>query len=283
MNNKNVKFILGLSIVIVIVLGALMVNHEPVSASPDVCPPHPSYSEAENVGWTKIDSGNLSSYPVSGATAYCFKAGNFLTSSIPDGGFGQEGACNADNIQNCGLSHWSYFIPAQEPSPTPTQPTITPEDPKDFQDLTLAGRCLGFEEEEVVTLSSATIEWTVSNSNDDPINFSWSANNGESGNGTAPANGSTTFQTSGTGNSVTLTYSSSNGDEQTGLTVEVCEEEPKDEPKDEPIDEPKSSVDPQPDQPAGGSGPAVLPLLATLLVGGSSIGLASRIILKKKS
>jgi hypothetical protein len=61
-------------------------------------------------GWTKIDSGDLSQYPVAGATAYCFKAGNFLTNKIPDGGFGQEGGCSEQNIQNCGLSHWSYYL-----------------------------------------------------------------------------------------------------------------------------------------------------------------------------
>jgi hypothetical protein len=68
-------------------------------------------------GWIKIDSGDLSIYPVPGATAYCFKAGPFLTDHIPQGGFGQEGACEAEHIERCGLSHWSYFkgeIPQRE-------------------------------------------------------------------------------------------------------------------------------------------------------------------------
>jgi hypothetical protein len=75
-------------------------------------------------GWTKIDSGDLSAYPVAGASEYCFKAGQFTSSSIPEGGFGQEGSCN-DGIQYCELSHWSYFI--EEPTNTPPPPTETPE------------------------------------------------------------------------------------------------------------------------------------------------------------
>lgn len=65
-------------------------------------------------GWVKIDSGDLSSYPVTNASKYCFKASQYTTSEIPDGGFGQEGACTECNIQNCGLSHWSYYIEEEE-------------------------------------------------------------------------------------------------------------------------------------------------------------------------
>jgi len=92
-------------------------------------------------GWIKIDSGDLSSYPVTGAVEYCFKAGNWPTvSSIPLGGFGQPGGgrdanCNT-NIKYCDLSHWSYFVlpstntpvPTNTPPPTPT-PTDTPVEP----------------------------------------------------------------------------------------------------------------------------------------------------------
>ena len=89
-------------------------------------------------GWTKIDSGDLSLYPVSNAVEYCFKAGNWLESEIPDGGFGQDGSCK-NGIQYCELSHWSYKIgeitptltptptnePTQSPTPTLIQPTST--------------------------------------------------------------------------------------------------------------------------------------------------------------
>jgi hypothetical protein len=89
-------------------------------------------------GWFKIDSGDLSLYPVEGATQYCFKAGPYVTYEIPEGGFGQEGACTADHIERCELSNWSYFIPPVTPTtvtptesetPTPTETeteTVTP-------------------------------------------------------------------------------------------------------------------------------------------------------------
>src|SRR3990167_2628175 len=71
-------------------------------------------------GWTKIDSDDLSLYPVDGAVEYCFKAGSNnsqgciggLFDSIPDGGF---------NHPYCGLSHWSYRLgedPTDEPKAT---------------------------------------------------------------------------------------------------------------------------------------------------------------------
>lgn len=74
----------------------------PVFAGQETCP--------NGNGWTKIDSGNLSQYPVSGATQYCFKAGQWVVSSIPEGGFGQDGSCN-NGPGFCDLSHWSYYIP----------------------------------------------------------------------------------------------------------------------------------------------------------------------------
>lgn len=75
-------------------------------------------------GWTKIDSNDLSLYPVQGATAYCFKAGSDnsqgctggLFDSIPENGFG----ATTGDIKYCGLSHWSYFVPSTTPSPEPS-------------------------------------------------------------------------------------------------------------------------------------------------------------------
>ena len=77
-------------------------------------------------GWTKIDSDDLSLYPVDGATDYCFKAGSDdsqgctggLFDTIPDGGFGNNGYCS--------LSHWSYRL--GEPTSVPTTPAPTPTD-----------------------------------------------------------------------------------------------------------------------------------------------------------
>jgi hypothetical protein len=59
-------------------------------------------------GWVKVESSVFT--PVTGTNEYCFKAGPYLTyaTELPEGGFGQEGACNEANKQNCGLSHWSY-------------------------------------------------------------------------------------------------------------------------------------------------------------------------------
>ncbi len=67
-------------------------------------------------GWTKIDSGDLSAYPVSGATEYCFKAGT-------------EVYDDRESWKSSGkdLSHWSYFIPQRTATPLPTtEPTETP-------------------------------------------------------------------------------------------------------------------------------------------------------------
>ena len=93
-------------------------NHS-VQAQQETCP--------EGNGWTKINSGDLSLFPVDGATQYCFKAGQFIVNEIPSGGFGQSGPCNQQAVQQCDLSHWSYFIPTTTPTPTPTAtPTPTP-------------------------------------------------------------------------------------------------------------------------------------------------------------
>jgi len=82
------------------------------NASQQTCP--------EGNGWTKIDSDDMSTYPVAGATDYCFKAGRGLFSSwpLPDGA--------------CGLSHWSYATIEVSPTPSPSDdpsptPSATPE------------------------------------------------------------------------------------------------------------------------------------------------------------
>ncbi len=67
-------------------------------------------------GWTKIDSGNLNQYPVSGATEYCFKAGTEVYDDL-------------ESWQSSGkdLSHWSYYLPERTSTPVPTpEPTETP-------------------------------------------------------------------------------------------------------------------------------------------------------------
>lgn len=75
-------------------------------------------------GWVKVDSSDMSLYPVEGATEYCFKAGSSHSHGCEGGLFEEwplpEGAC--------GLSHWSYFIPEATATPTETptdEPTAT--------------------------------------------------------------------------------------------------------------------------------------------------------------
>ncbi|KKM07671.1 hypothetical protein LCGC14_1731590 [marine sediment metagenome] len=78
--------------------------------------------------WTKIDSDDLSLYPVAGAVEYCFKAGSSQSQGCEGGIFNSwpqpEGTC--------GLSHWSYRLgdPTATPDPTPTDvpSTATPTD-----------------------------------------------------------------------------------------------------------------------------------------------------------
>jgi len=85
-------------------------------------------------GWTKIDSDDLSLYPVDGATDYCFKFGSNNSRGC-DGGLSSTWPPDPEDFPNpCGLSHWSYFVEEKdEPTATPTptdapQPTPTPTD-----------------------------------------------------------------------------------------------------------------------------------------------------------
>jgi hypothetical protein len=100
-----------------------------VSAEPNVCP--------NDNGWTKIDSDDLSLYPVEGATEYCFKAGPYVINYIPDGGFGQEGPCKEDAVQNCGLSHWSYFLNEEPEDPEEPEEPEDPEEPEELGETTV--------------------------------------------------------------------------------------------------------------------------------------------------
>jgi hypothetical protein len=62
-------------------------------------------------GWTKIDSDDLSLYPVSGADDYCFKFGSENSEGCT-GGTSDVWPPNVDNY--CGLSHWSYHMPEEQ-------------------------------------------------------------------------------------------------------------------------------------------------------------------------
>ena len=112
-------FRLLLGAVLVMVLAIPFV----VLAAPAVVPLQGEATCPDGDGWTKIDSDDLSLYPVDGAADYCFKAGSSNSQGCTGGIFDSwpqpEGTC--------GLSHWSYFIPEEDPTETPPTPTeVTP-------------------------------------------------------------------------------------------------------------------------------------------------------------
>lgn len=106
-------------IITIAALLALLAIPMMVVGAVDTCP--------DGGGWTKIDSGDLSLYPVDGATEYCFKAGTETYSTIE--AFRRSGK---------DLSHWSYFVPEPtEIPPTRVPPTATPTDPPPTATATL--------------------------------------------------------------------------------------------------------------------------------------------------
>jgi len=167
------------------------------------------------------------------------------------------------------------FTPTSTPTYTPTATETPPvEGPSTLE---LLGICSGSLE---IQIASTTISWEVVNKNAFAIDFTWTANNGENGAGTAPANGSAFFMTDATGFDVSLSYTLENEILEAASSVEPCEEEqPTEEPTEnptrqpttvvteDPTEEPKVVVDPQPDQPAGGSGPSIITSLAPIALG----------------
>lgn len=75
----------------------------------------------------------------------------------------------------------------------------------------------------VICLTDATHQWTVSNPNNEDIDFSWSSTSGQNGSGTAPANDSTTFITSIAAQNVTITYLLNGGQETKTKHADKCE------------------------------------------------------------
>lgn len=119
MNELNKNYIV---MIVAIFLGMmlLLINWSTLYAKQATCP--------QTEGWTKVDSNDLSSYPVTSASAYCFKAGSDNSQGCNGGTFDSwpqpEGTC--------GLSHWSYFIdtvstPILSPTINPaSEPTVVP-------------------------------------------------------------------------------------------------------------------------------------------------------------
>lgn len=109
------KKVLAGSIPAILIL-AFVVVPSFVLAGEEVCP--------DGGGWIKIDSSDLSLYPVDGAVEYCFKAGSSQSQGCEGGIFDSwpqpEGTC--------GLSHWSYRLGDPTATPTDVPPTATPTD-----------------------------------------------------------------------------------------------------------------------------------------------------------
>lgn len=112
MYNKNVILIL---IYWLFLLSFFFLLRSVRATNPNTCP--------QDGGWTKIDSDDLSTYPVDGATSYCFKYGSSNSRGC-EGGLSDVWPPNTDE-KYCGLSHWSYYISEVTPTPTPT-PEVTP-------------------------------------------------------------------------------------------------------------------------------------------------------------
>jgi len=161
-----------------------------------------------------------------------------------------------------------------QPTPTPTTPTPTPE--IEVDPLVLSGICN----------DSASISWSVSNGNNFDIAYSWSANNGESGSGIVNANGSASFSSSYNAFSITLNYAEEIDPKEVQASGERCAPkndtpEPTKEVTEQPTEETVAKVDPQPDQPAGGSGPSFLSFFAPagmiMLAAASGLVVAKRL------
>ena len=174
--------------------------------------------------------------------------------------------------------------PTDEPTPSPT-----PTEELEFIPLSLSGVCSGSVTSIVVgQLSENTITWTVSNENDQAISFNWSANNGQSGSATAPANGGTSFITDIDGYAVMLDYSVNNEVVQEQASIEPCEpqqetEEPTPAPSSTPTEDPTAQpTDSQPDQPAGGSGPSLMTTIVPFMIGIFGFAVVSAIVLNNK-
>lgn len=108
-------------LLLIAILFEIFINIPKSVVAKDECPP-PGVA-----GWTKIDSDDLTSYPVTGATQYCFKYGS-SNNPNPNGcieGISDEWPPLVDG-NYCGLSHWAYYIPpVATPSPSPS-PSLSP-------------------------------------------------------------------------------------------------------------------------------------------------------------
>ncbi len=131
------------------------------------------------------------------------------------------------------------------------------EEPKSG-DVSLSGLCL----------NNGYLEWTVFNTTDSVVQFSWSTANSESGSGQVAASSTTTFKTTENGNNLTLVFSLDNQENELSESVSVCSQ--------------PSSPNPEPDVAAGGMGPSLVTSLAPFVTGFFGLGAASILTVKSK-
>ena len=108
------KVLLILSVMFLAIFAVLFSGANSTNANgQETCP--------EGDGWVKVNSDDLSLYPVEGATEYCFKAGSDNSQGCDGGLFSSW----PQSEGTCGLRHWSYFVPEEEPTPTPADDATT--------------------------------------------------------------------------------------------------------------------------------------------------------------
>jgi len=313
-NNKIFKWGLGIIALILFSATSLMILNPVFAQGQETCP--------NGGGWIKVDGLSGTSYTYTAPedkliAETCYKAGTVVEydTIIPP-----QKTVTVISTVGFDLSHASFRLvdepqpsptptdeptpsptPTDEPTPSPTPtdgptptptdeptPSPTPTEELDFEPLSLTGIC-----PEIVTsigvfqASEETITWTVSNENDIEVAFNWSANNGQSGSGIVPANGSANFVTDIDGYAVDLDYMLGDETMEEQASIEPCEpqqetEEPTPTATEEPTEEPEVTEDPEPDQPAGGMGPSLISTIIPFALGLSGIAAVATIILKNR-
>ena len=219
--------------------------------------------------WVKVDGINQQNYEYTAPEGYviietCYKAGTELVTETIDPP--QTTITLTSEVENPegnafqDISHASFRLQAIATStptmtPTPTQtPTVTPTPTDDPLLLTLNSECLG----------SGNVLWTVENTNNFPVNFSWESGSGDSGNDAVGANSTMVFETTDGATTMAISYTIENVEESAEQEVVVCQPE-----------------DPSPDEAAGGMGPSLLSILIPAVIGVSGLGLASGLLVKQ--
>jgi hypothetical protein len=117
--------------------------------------------------------------------------------------------------------------------------------------------------------NDGTILWTIVNTNEFSVPFTWESTNKQSGSGEVSANDSVSFTTSYEGNNVTVLYSIDDQEEELGAATDVCSE-------------PNDPEDPTPDVAAGGFGPSLIATIAPFALGLTGLGAGTALVLNLK-